>query len=153
MTSETGGNAAHTCTFVTDTATMCVFDVAGMRHRLADDVDWWSIPGAELAEVNAGHAAFLNLGSDGAYAVELVDALDDPHVSVNLKVESGNVFIGAAEEVTADGLEPEAVFGGMFMQLAPGNYRVLARRKEGRIALAFLPGERGDNGFADLVRI
>ena len=47
----------------------------------------------------------------------------------------------------------KVVFGGMFVQLAPGNYRVLARRKEGHIALAFLPGERGDNGFADLVRI
>lgn len=153
MATGTGNHPAQTCTFVTDTATMCVFDVAAMRHRLADDVDWWSMPGAELAEVNAGHAAFLNLGSDGAYAVELVDALDDPHVSVNLKVESGNVFIGAAEEVTADGLEPEAVFGGMFVPLAPGRYRMQARRDGGRIALAFLPGERGDNGFADLVRI
>ncbi|MGK5023267.1 DUF6386 family protein [Janthinobacterium sp. RB2R34] len=153
MVSETGIQAAQTCTFVTDTATMCVFDVAGLCHRLEDDVDWWSIPSAELAEVNAGHVAFLNLGSDGAYAVELVDELANPQVTVNLAVGSGRVFIGAAEEVTADGLEPEAVFGGMFVQLAPGKYRLLARRNDAHITLALLPGDTDDNSFADLLRI
>ncbi len=153
MTLPTGEHVPRTFTFVTDTATMCVFDVACLRHRLDDTADWWSIPADELAEVNAGHAGFFNLGSDGAYAVELCDDLPDPQASVHLRVPSGRVFLGAAEEVTADGLEPEAAFGGAFLQLAPGNYRVLARRDDARIALAVLPGGDGANAFAGLVRI
>ena len=51
--------------FVTDTSTMCVFDIASLKHRLEDDADWWSIPDAELKEVNQGNVAFLNLGIDG----------------------------------------------------------------------------------------
>ena len=84
-------------------------------------------------------------GQPGNLQIHLIERLG--------RGDEQGLAIGAAEEVTADGLEPEAVFGGMFVQLAPGNYRVLARRKEGHIALAFLPGERGDNGFAGLVRI
>jgi hypothetical protein len=33
---------------------------------------------------------------------------------------SGYVFLGAAAEVTADGLEPEAFRGGGFLDLQPG---------------------------------
>jgi hypothetical protein len=28
--------------FVTDTATMCIFDIACLKHRFDDDIDWWS---------------------------------------------------------------------------------------------------------------
>lgn len=54
---------------VTDTATLCLYDLAALKHRLEDTSDWWSIPVDELAEVNAGHCLFLNLGADGVYEV------------------------------------------------------------------------------------
>ena len=57
--------------FVTDTATMCIFDPASLKHRLDDDCDWWSIADSELEEVNRGNVAFLNLGSDGVYSFTL----------------------------------------------------------------------------------
>ncbi|MGK5036135.1 DUF6386 family protein [Janthinobacterium sp. LB3P118] len=44
---------------VTGTATLCVFDPALLRHKLDDECDWWSIPSAELAAVNAGQVAFF----------------------------------------------------------------------------------------------
>ncbi|WWM60110.1 DUF6386 family protein [Paenibacillus tundrae] len=47
--------------FITDTATMCIYDLGTLKHRLQDTVDWWSIPEDELAEVNAGHCLFINL--------------------------------------------------------------------------------------------
>lgn len=86
--------------FVTDTATMCIFDIACLKHRLEDDVDWWSIPEAELAEVNRGNVAFLNLDSDGKYWFTFVNELQCPQVEMNLRAPSGRVFLGAAEEVT-----------------------------------------------------
>lgn len=153
MPPDTSDDIARAFTFVTDTATMCVFDLAGLRHRLHDTADWWSIPADELAEVNAGNVAFFNLGSDGAYAVELCDAVPDPQVAVALRALSGRVFLGAAEEVTAEGLEPEAVFGGAFVDLAPGNYRVLARRAGATLRIAIVPGGAGANAFSDLLRI
>ena len=41
--------AGKLVTIVTGTATVCVFDPALVRHKLDDDCDWWSLPGAELA--------------------------------------------------------------------------------------------------------
>jgi hypothetical protein len=35
----------------TDTATICIFDVAAMKHRVNDVGDWWSIPSNELTDV------------------------------------------------------------------------------------------------------
>ena len=140
-------------TFVTDTATMCVFDPVGLLHKLGDSADWWSLPEAELDAVNAGQAAFLNLGSDGAYTVQLHEQIDEPVLAVNLAVVSGRVFIGAAEEVTADGLEPEGAFGGMFFSLPIGSYTLLARREANTIALALVPAESCSNGFPELLRL
>ncbi|MDN2710402.1 DUF6386 family protein [Janthinobacterium sp. SUN118] len=145
--------AGRTFTLSTDTATVCVFDPAGVRHKLADDCDWWSIPGAELAAVNAGQVAFFNLGSDGAYEIELLAELAAPHASVHLAVVSGRVFIGAGEDVTGGGLEPDTAYGGLFVDLPVGSYRVQARRAGDRIALAFLPDACGTNAFSELLRI
>ena len=145
--------ALRTCAFVTDTATLCVFDPAMLRHKLADDCDWWSIPSAELAAVNAGQAAFFNLGGDAAYALELHAELAEPQASVYLSVRSGRVYIGAGEDVTGGGLEPDAACGGLFVDLPAGNYRVQARRDGARIRLALLPDTRSGNAFGELVRM
>lgn len=59
--------------FATDTATMCIFDLASLKDRLADDADWWCTPQDELNQVNMGNCIFLGLGSDGNYGIHLVD--------------------------------------------------------------------------------
>lgn len=146
-------NAGKVVTLVTGTATLCVFDPARLRHKLDDDCDWWSIPCAELAAVNAGLAAFFNVGGDGAYEITLQDELAEPHASVHLAVLSGRVYIGAGEDVTGGGLEPDAACGGLFLDLPAGSYLVQARRDGARISLALLPDARGSNAFDALVRI
>lgn len=110
--------------FVTDTATMCVFDIASLRHRLDDDADWWSIPEDEIAEVNKGNAAFLGLGRDGLYQVEVVESLRTA-TPIRIKCPSGKVFVGAGEEATSDGLEPEGI-RGEFLLIDPGTYELHA---------------------------
>lgn len=140
-------------TVVTGTATLCVFDPAGLRHKLDDDCDWWSIPGAELAAVNAGQAAFLNVAGDGAYAIALHAEIAEAHASVHLAVVSGRVYIGAAEDVTGGGLEPDAACGGLFLDVPAGGYCLQARRDGARISLALLPDARSSNTFDALVRI
>ncbi|MDO8071031.1 DUF6386 family protein [Janthinobacterium sp. SUN176] len=145
--------AGPSVSIVTGTATLCVFDPALLRHKLEDDCDWWSIPSAELAAVNAGQVAFFNVGGDGAYDIALHAELAEPHVVVHLAVVSGRVFIGAGEDVTGGGLEPDTAYGGLFVDVPAGSYRLLARRDEARISLAFVPDARSSNAFGDLVRI
>ena len=140
--------------FVTDTATMCVFDLASLKHRFKDDVDWWSTPDAELEEVNRGNVAFLNLDSDGKYSFTIVVELQCPQVEMNLRAPSGRIFLGAAEEVTADGFEPEAIRGGMFIDVQPGEYRLGVLRNGTEISLALhLTASSKSNEFCSLIRI
>jgi hypothetical protein len=140
--------------FVTDTATMCVFDVASLKHRLDDDADWWSIPDAELEEVNRGNVAFLNLGSDGKYSFTFAEEVQYPQVEMSLHVPSGRLFVGAAEEITADGLEPEAVRGGIFIDVQPGEYTLRVSRNGTEISLSlhFVHSSKR-NEFDSLIRI
>ena len=145
--------AGKLVTIVTGTASVCVFDPALVRHKLDDDCDWWSLPGAELAAVNAGQVAFFNVGGDGAYDIALYAKLAEPHASVHLAVASGRVFIGAGEDVTGGGLEPDTACGGLFVGVPAGSYRVQARRDGARISLAFVPDACSSNAFGDLVRI
>lgn len=140
--------------FVTDTATMCVFDIDSLKHRLDDDADWWSIPDAELEEVNRGNVAFLNLGSDGKYSFTFAEEVQYPQVEMNLHVPSGRLFVGAAEEVTADGLEPEAVRGGMFIDVQPGEYTLRVSRNGTEISLSLhFAHSSKRNEFDSLIRI
>ncbi|MDP2713462.1 DUF6386 family protein [Rheinheimera sp.] len=139
--------------FVTDTSTLCVFDLECLKHRLDDDVDWWSIPNEELSEVNNGNVAFFGLGGDGEFIVKLVDNIGNPKVRTNLKITSGKVFVGAGEEVTADELEPECVRGGAFIDLKAGSYVLSAKCENGVIELAFEPGTKEENDFKDVLRL
>ena len=58
-----------------DTATMAVFDLSRLRHRLADPIDWWTSAGDVLADLNAGNVLPINVLSDGVYDVYI--HLDD----------------------------------------------------------------------------
>jgi hypothetical protein len=141
--------------FVTDTATFVVFDLAALEHRMGDDADWWSLPAAELREVNDGRAAFINLGTDGAYRVESgVHEESAYSVHCHITCPSGRVFIGAGEEVISDGMEPQCLRGGVFLQVKTGNYKVsVGRTGPQRLILRLQPSERAENAFIKLLRV
>jgi hypothetical protein len=114
--------------FKTGTATLIVVDPACVRHRLNDDADWWSIPAEEVAEINRGNALFVNLGSDGVY--DLAITSEPPPSGVKradalIRNESGRFFVGAGEYMTSEGMEPEAVYGNVFVERLPGAYRAV----------------------------
>ena len=139
-------------TFATDTAVLCAFDPARLTHRLNDDADWWTVPTEELLEVNQGNVVFLGLGTDGIYSVSIVTDLSSPSTTTNLKVESGRVFIGAGEEVTSAGLEPEGL-RGVFVTLPIGNYTVSASRKGFEVTISFKLSIQGTNDRREPVNI
>lgn len=142
-----------TMPFVTDTATLCVFDVSRLKHRLDADADWWCVPEAEILEVNEGNAGFFGLGADGKYDLVLASDVGSPKFSVNLQCPSGQVFIGAGEEVTSDGLEPEGLRGGGFIQLSPGNYCVSVSKDGNVIRIFFSPTTVGTNNLVSPLQI
>ena len=73
---------------------------------------------------------------------------------MNLHVPSGHLFVGAAEEVTAEGLEPEAVRGGMFIDVQPGEYTLRVSRSGTEISLSLhLAHSSKRNEFDSLIRI
>jgi hypothetical protein len=137
--------------FVTDTATLCVFDIKCLEHRLEDDADWWSIPQEELLEVNLGHVGFFGLGQDGRYVVHIVDSQEiEGGLVCHIQVPGGRVFVGAGEEVTSDGMQPKCLRGGRFVELAPGNYAVRVVETEAMVlALAFAKSATGLNSFSE----
>jgi hypothetical protein len=117
----------------TDTATLAVFDPERLRHRLADSCDWWSVPEDEVQEINAGNLFTVALGSDGVYqvTVHLYDERPDlPALSGLIRCDSGEVFIGAGEQIPGDGLEPDLSFGGLSLGAAVGSYRVWVGRRD-----------------------
>jgi hypothetical protein len=117
--------------FATDTATLAVFDPARLHHRLADGADWWSIPTDELAEINRGNMLSVSTGSDGWYETEVFvgSVSDDPyHIEAFVACESGQIFVGPGEVIPSDGLSTTDEFGGHFLDITPGTYRVRVSR-------------------------
>ncbi|MFH2242815.1 DUF6386 family protein [Enterobacter sichuanensis] len=55
----------------TDTTTLVIYALMSLKHRINEDVDWWSLPEDEVEEVNKGNVLFLNLGDDGACKVNI----------------------------------------------------------------------------------
>ncbi|MGC5774005.1 DUF6386 family protein [Paenibacillus pabuli] len=141
----------------TDTAALCLYDLAALKHRVEDTPDWWSIAEDELAEVNAGNCLFLNLGEDGQYEVQW--SLEDAGKEVEtaqvyyLRVPSGNVYLGAAEDVTGGELEPDESCGGVLLQLPPGNYACMVSRETNQIWVTIKPSLQSENSLNDLIRI
>jgi hypothetical protein len=116
--------------FVTDTATLCLFDEEVMKHRLDDTADWWSDPFEELEEVNEGNALFIGLRSDGKYKARI--RLDDRAAPGNaltarVKCSSGHLFVGPGEEMCGEGIGPDTETGGVFLDLAPATYEASIR--------------------------
>jgi hypothetical protein len=142
-----------TFTFVTDTATLCIFDLAALRHRFDDDADWWCTPEPELLEVNAGNVAFVGLGDDGLFNVHVGKASGGEARTVSIRCPSGRLFVGAAEEVTGEGLEPDATRGGGFIEVTPGPHRLAIFREGAEIFVSIEPGGDAKNHFAAPIRV
>ena len=128
---------------VTGTATICVFDLQALKHRVADSADWWSDEEEELKEVNAANALFVALGSDGRYDVEVCtdDRFEEPLrvVTACLTCPSGRVFIGPGEDVSGGDFEPDRrQTTGQLLTVAPGRYRVTLYRLGGWVVGVFL---------------
>lgn len=133
---------SHRFQFATDTATLLVFDVASLKHRGADDADWWCWPPEEqVREANAGNAAFIDLGADGIYIGTVsLEGIANPSLSIQLACPSGTLFIGAGEEATAEGMEPECLRGGVFLPVPCGAVMLqVTRSGEGCIQLGAQP--------------
>lgn len=136
----------------TDTATICIFDVDAMKHRVNDVGDWWSIPANELAEVQNGNALFLNLGTDGTYQLDVTNEIDPSAVGYNLNTPSGRVFIGAGEEMSGGGLEPEGI-SGFFVEVHEPNHRVFVSRNGQRITVKFVAASASGNEVSQLIQL
>jgi hypothetical protein len=128
--------------FITDTATLCVYDLEALKHRLNDDADWWCWPAeAQLQELNAGNAVFLDLGSDGTFRGDVsTEPLTEYRFQAFLACPSGKLFVGAGEEATSEGMEPDCTRGGIFV-IVPRGFSVLqiGRSSEGQLHLAVRP--------------
>jgi len=117
--------------FVTDTASLSIFDEVALRHRLDAPADWWADPGEEVREVNTGNVIFVGLGADGTYTASVyIEAgrAEGRHVlawvEAKVRCPSGRLFIGAGEDVVGAGAGPDMDLGGRFLDISPGVYRV-----------------------------
>ena len=80
--------------FLTDTATIAVFDPTSLRHRNEDTCDWWSIPGDEIEEVREARMVTVDLGADGVTECEIYRDRDSStaqtmQVVANLETKMG----------------------------------------------------------------
>jgi hypothetical protein len=138
-----------------DTASICLYDLNRLKHRLPDDCDWWSAPAEELVEVNAGNALIIGLEQDGTYKVDLNVGsvpLPEPRIEANLVFSSGRMYIGAGETITGQGLEPDESTGH-FIDLEPGTYRVRVYKPAAFELAVVLNGtdQPGTNQFPDTI--
>jgi hypothetical protein len=124
---------------VTDTATVAVFDLEAIRHRMNDTADWWSIAEDEILEVNQGNIAFLGLGEDGEFDISISDDLQEEECALNMYVPSGQIFIGAGEDTTGGGVEPDgsAAIQGRIMSIEPGIYILKVKKANKTVMLSF----------------
>ncbi|MFZ6757922.1 DUF6386 family protein [Undibacterium sp. Ji50W] len=138
--------------FSTDTATIAIFDVAALKHRLNDVGDWWSVPTFELAEVNLGNVLIIALGQDGTYTVDVTDKTfaEVKCLSGMLKCPSGQIYIGAGEDISGGGFDPENTrhLSGRVIHCPPGTYQVNVSRKGSSISIFFASSQgSGSNAF------
>ncbi|WP_409308408.1 DUF6386 family protein [Pectobacterium sp. B1J-3] len=139
----------------TDTATVVIFDLQSLKHRITDTPDWWSIEDDEIDEINNGNAIFLNLGSDGEYSINVVESLNGYNGSAYISSPSGNIFIGAGEDTTGGDLEPDDInsVSGRFINLSPGNYSVGFKKIDNKIYLSFSPSKENKNEIKESIRL
>lgn len=139
----------------TDTATLSVFDLDAIKHRVSDTADWWSLPEDEIKEINNGNIIFIGLTNDGIYKIDVTKHIDKPDITLFIKVTSGTVFIGAGEDTSGGDLEPDnsdAISGKLF-PLPINNYAVSFKKDGDVIHVSFKPSKSYLNNLEASVRI
>ncbi|MEZ2683238.1 DUF6386 family protein [Proteus vulgaris] len=141
--------------FITDTATLAIFDLQAIQHRKLDTADWWCIPDDELKEMNKGNIAFIGLGEDGLYTINLCEKIEKPDVKIKINCPSGKIFIGAGEDTTGGDLEPNdpAYCSGEIIFLPKGNYEVSLRKKRYSLFISIISCKLEKNRFKTIIRI
>lgn len=139
----------------TGTATVAVFDLAAIRHRVSDSPDWWSIVKDEIQEINDGNIAFFGMGQDGSYRITIVDDIVRDFGALYLGFPSGQVFVGAGEDTTGGDLEPDGTdaIQGAVLNFKPGSYLIKYKKTGIVLELAFSPSEKRSNQFEDSIRL
>ncbi|QNH66974.1 hypothetical protein H7F13_07025 [Proteus vulgaris] len=141
--------------FITDTATLAIFDLQAIQHRKSDTADWWSIQDDELDEMNKGNIAFIGLGNDGFYTINLCDKIEDPDVRININCPSGEVFIGAGEDTTGGNLEPDdpQYRAGEIIFLPIGDYEVSLKKVSNILFISIIFSKAKLNKFENVLRL
>lgn len=138
--------------FRTDTATVVIYDLESLKHRLDDEVDWWADPETEIAELRQRNLLIAGLESDGFYDLDLVeDAQISPCYS--LRFPSGRIFIGPGEVLTGGGDEPDECCGGVFLDVAPGDYKVAVSRSDDKVRISLVQSVAFENDVSEPVRV
>lgn len=78
------------------------------------------------------------------------------HADVEMVVRntSGRFFFGAGEMMSSAGLEPEAEYGNVFFDVAPGSYLVRARQRGRTVTVSLTPTDLdASNSFGGLIRL
>jgi len=134
-----GGKMNKSIHVQTNTATLVIYDLMSLKHRIDNDADWWSLPEVEIEEINKGNVLFLNLGEDGTYKIHIKNNVDEYVGALFLNVPSGKVFIGAGEDVTGGDLEPDDsdAISGEFIILEPGSYKVKFKKQGSDVLISF----------------
>jgi hypothetical protein len=125
--------------FTTDASLMVVFDLLNLKHKINDEFDWWVYDEDAVIEINVANVSFLNLHTDGPYDIELINEPDGLNYIQSLSLKSGNIFIGAVEEITSESEEPDCTRGGFFYETSPGNYLLHANLNGRTISLCLEP--------------
>ncbi|VAW81620.1 hypothetical protein MNBD_GAMMA12-702 [hydrothermal vent metagenome] len=130
----------------TDTATLIIYDLDQLKHRMNDELDWWSNVDEEIEEINIGHALFVGLAEDGLYDINIkvgppVVGNDISVIQANLHNTSGLFFVGPGESVTADGEEPGESRYSHFYEVLPGDYEVTVTSQEHTIFIWLTPAQ------------
>ncbi len=98
----------------TDTATVALFDMATLRHRIDDDGDWWTVDVSAEPEVSSGKVCIVSVADDGGHQVRVSTegltpderAYASDMVKCGLEVSSGRVHVLAGEWLPGEGLTP-----------------------------------------------
>ncbi|MDA8428120.1 MAG: DUF6386 family protein [Geobacteraceae bacterium] len=98
----------------TDTATIAVFDLCALEHKIDADGDWWTYDQSEelQAEIQNGNLYLINTGFDGSFEVMVDSELPQVH-SKPINSPSKELYIVCGEELPAEGLTPELLRGGI----------------------------------------
>ncbi|EEG87487.1 hypothetical protein PROPEN_00384 [Proteus penneri ATCC 35198] len=105
--------------------------------------------------MNKGNIAFIGLGNDGFYTINLCDKIEDPDVRININCPSGKVFIGAGEDTTGGDLEPDdpKYRAGEIIFLPVGDYEISLKKVSNILFISIIFSKENLNKFENVLRL